>query len=129
MVTNNGIFNRRNTHYWSQQNLHLLKEVRHQHRFGFNMWVGIFGTRIAERTADCVYLNNWQEHLTPHIKVAQTMIIARGQKQTLILAGGFIKVDMEVCLNAVKAMVSYAMFLKNVALDRDDNYFIQDTYQ
>lgn len=46
MVTNNGIFNRKNTHYWSRENQHLFKPARHQHRFGFNMWVAIFGTRI-----------------------------------------------------------------------------------
>lgn len=46
MVTNNGIFNRRNVHYWSKENLHLYKESRHQHRFGFNMWAGILGTKI-----------------------------------------------------------------------------------
>lgn len=45
-VTNNGIFNRRNTHYWSQKNPLERKTARHQHRFGFNMWAGIFGTRI-----------------------------------------------------------------------------------
>lgn len=46
MVTNNGIFNRRNVHYWSRTNLRLNKTARHQHRFGFSMWAAIFGTRI-----------------------------------------------------------------------------------
>jgi len=46
MVTNNGIFNRRNTHYWSRDNPRVHRMARHQHRFGFNMWVGIFGTRL-----------------------------------------------------------------------------------
>lgn len=46
MITNNGIFNRRNTHYWSIENPRLYKMSRHQHRFGFNMWLGILGTRI-----------------------------------------------------------------------------------
>ena len=46
MVTNNGIFNRKNVHYWSKENPHLCKESRHQHRFGFNMWAAILGTKI-----------------------------------------------------------------------------------
>lgn len=46
MVTNNGIFNRRNTHYWSQENPRKTKDSRYQHRFGFNIWLGILGTRI-----------------------------------------------------------------------------------
>lgn len=47
MITNNGIFNRRNVHYWSGTNPRLRKTSRHQHRFGFNMWAGIFGTTIV----------------------------------------------------------------------------------
>ena len=46
MVTNNGIFNRRNTHYWSQQNPRVNRSSRNQHRFGFNIWCGIFGQKI-----------------------------------------------------------------------------------
>lgn len=46
MVTKNGIFNRRNHHYWATENPRLVKEVRHQVRFGFNMWAGIVGKRI-----------------------------------------------------------------------------------
>ena len=45
-VTKNGIFNRRNHHYWATENPRLVKEARHQDRFGFNMWVGIVGRRI-----------------------------------------------------------------------------------
>lgn len=46
MVTNNGIFNRRNTHYWSQQNPYVHRTSRYQHSFGFNIWCGIFGRKI-----------------------------------------------------------------------------------
>lgn len=45
-ITNNGIFNRRNTHYWSRENPRPLKFSRHQYRFGFNMWAGICGAKI-----------------------------------------------------------------------------------
>lgn len=45
-VNNNGIFNRRNVHYWAQHNPRLHKISNYQERFGFNMWVGIFGTTI-----------------------------------------------------------------------------------
>lgn len=47
MITNNGIFNRRNVHYWSETNQHLNKTSRHQNRFGFNIWAGILGTTIV----------------------------------------------------------------------------------
>lgn len=46
MVNRNGIFNRKNVHYWSKENPRVFKESRHQYRFGFNMWAGILGTRI-----------------------------------------------------------------------------------
>ncbi|KAJ8917578.1 hypothetical protein NQ315_000061 [Exocentrus adspersus] len=55
-------------------------------------------TDEADRTANYTYFNNWHEHLTPSMKTAQIMIISRAQKKTLILAGGFIKVDLEACL-------------------------------
>ena len=54
MVGNNGIFNRRNSH-WSQQNPLEHKVSRHQHRFSFNMWVGILGTNII---GPFIYQNN-----------------------------------------------------------------------
>lgn len=44
--SNLGVFNRKNTHFWAQQNPHLSIERRNQHRFGFNVWCGILGTRI-----------------------------------------------------------------------------------
>ena len=46
MLTNNGIFNRRNTHYWSKTNPRVNRSARHQHRFGINIWCEIFGTKI-----------------------------------------------------------------------------------
>jgi len=46
MVTNNGIFNRRNTHYWAQENPRVKINSRHQVRFGFNMWCGILGRKV-----------------------------------------------------------------------------------
>lgn len=47
MVHNNGVFNRKNCHYWATENPRLYKSVKHQHHFGFNVWVGIFGTRVV----------------------------------------------------------------------------------
>lgn len=44
--TNNGMFNRNNLRYWSQENLHEFKEGNHQEVFGVNVWAGIVGTRI-----------------------------------------------------------------------------------
>lgn len=45
-VTNNGIFNRHNYHYWSTDNQRRFRISRHQNRYGFNIWCGIFGNRI-----------------------------------------------------------------------------------
>lgn len=47
MVTNNGIFNRRNTHFWSKENPRVKRMAKHQNRFGFNIWAGIYGTKIV----------------------------------------------------------------------------------
>ncbi|KAJ8914275.1 hypothetical protein NQ315_011009 [Exocentrus adspersus] len=44
--TNLGMFNRQNTRYWSQEIQHLIREGNFQQRFGFNVWLGIIGTRI-----------------------------------------------------------------------------------
>lgn len=44
--TNNGLFNRNNTRYWSRENLHLLRVGNHQERFGVNVWLGIVGDRL-----------------------------------------------------------------------------------
>lgn len=44
--TNLGLFNRQNTKYWSQENQNLLREGNFQVRFGFNVWLGIIGSRI-----------------------------------------------------------------------------------
>ena len=45
--TNNGIFNRKNVHYWSSRNPRVGKALRQQDRFGFSVWGGIFGTKIV----------------------------------------------------------------------------------
>lgn len=44
--TNNGIFNRNNTRYWSRENPRLLRVGNFQERFGFNVWIGILNNRI-----------------------------------------------------------------------------------
>nr|CAH7728981.1 unnamed protein product [Callosobruchus chinensis] len=45
---NSGIFNRNNRHYWATKNEHRVRTSRH-HRFGFNVWCGILGTRIIDQ--------------------------------------------------------------------------------
>lgn len=45
--TNLGLFNRHNEHYWARENPHLNVPARPQHRFGFNIWVGLWRTRIV----------------------------------------------------------------------------------
>lgn len=44
--TNNGMFNRNNTRYWSQRNLHLLREGRFQEQFGINVWMGVLENHL-----------------------------------------------------------------------------------
>ena len=44
--SNNGIFNRHNTHYWSTVNRNEMRITDHQDRFGINVWAGIIGTRV-----------------------------------------------------------------------------------
>lgn len=45
-VSNCGIYNRKNSHYWSIDNPRLTTEVRAQVRFSINVWCGILGDRI-----------------------------------------------------------------------------------
>lgn len=41
-----GIFNRKNTHYWSKTNKHLIKAIKKQGRQTVNVWCGIICDRI-----------------------------------------------------------------------------------
>jgi hypothetical protein len=45
-VTNCGVFNKHNYHYWAAQNPHLIEQRRFQNRFGFNVWCGMIGKII-----------------------------------------------------------------------------------
>lgn len=45
--TNCGMFNRRNTVFWADENPFLAREVRHQIKWGFNVWIGIIGGHIV----------------------------------------------------------------------------------
>jgi len=78
--SNNGIFNRHNRHYWAKENEHRVRPIRHQQRFGFNVWCGILGTRIigpiiyegtlnAERYFQ--FLNNDIEDILDNIPLAE----------------------------------------------------------
>lgn len=44
--SNCGLFNRKNTHFWTQENPHLTVPRRNQVRFSFNVWCGIIGDRL-----------------------------------------------------------------------------------
>nr|CAI5818005.1 unnamed protein product [Callosobruchus analis] len=55
MVINNGASNRRNTHYWSDDNPHLTKGLRHQSRYGFNIRAAVCGRTII---GPLLYHNN-----------------------------------------------------------------------
>lgn len=41
-----GIPNRRNTHHWSDENPHNIREVQRQGHFGVNVWCGIVGRHL-----------------------------------------------------------------------------------
>jgi hypothetical protein len=41
-LTNVGMFNRNNEHYWARENPQQFREVRRQVRFGLNVWVGLY---------------------------------------------------------------------------------------
>jgi len=44
--TNSGMFNRKNKHFYAQNNPHLVEETKPQNRFSLNMWCGIIGNRL-----------------------------------------------------------------------------------
>lgn len=44
--TNLGMFNRNNTRYWATENPRLIRQGNFQERFGFNVWMGLIGSRI-----------------------------------------------------------------------------------
>lgn len=43
---NNGLVNRHNFHYYSDENPHLLRQIDHQHRWSINVWAGILDNKI-----------------------------------------------------------------------------------
>lgn len=49
--TNRGMFNKHNTHYWSEQNPHLTREHYNQHFWSFNVYCAVKGNRIL-----CVHI-------------------------------------------------------------------------
>lgn len=44
--TNHGTVNRHNTHYWSVENPHWLRQVEHQRPWSVNVWCGILGNKL-----------------------------------------------------------------------------------
>lgn len=46
IFTNQGIYNRKNKHYYATNNPHLYQEVRPQIRYSLNMWCGIFDNMV-----------------------------------------------------------------------------------
>lgn len=42
----NGILNRKNGHYWSDENPHWVRESKFQTFFGVNVWCGIIGDQL-----------------------------------------------------------------------------------
>jgi hypothetical protein len=48
--TRDGVFNAHNTHIWSEENLHQIRERGFQQRFSINMWAGIIGESFDRAT-------------------------------------------------------------------------------
>ncbi|KAJ8914286.1 hypothetical protein NQ315_011020 [Exocentrus adspersus] len=73
-VTNCGIFNKHNRHYWAVENPHLKDQRRSQNRFGTNVWCGIVDNRIIgpffynENLNGVSYLNLLQNDVLPAIR-------------------------------------------------------------
>lgn len=44
--SNNGIVNRHNSHYWSSENPHWMRETNFQRRWSINVWCGILEDQI-----------------------------------------------------------------------------------
>jgi hypothetical protein len=44
--TRDGVFNSHNTHIWSEENPHQIRERGLQQRFSINVWAGIIGNRL-----------------------------------------------------------------------------------
>lgn len=44
--TNCGMFNRKNTIFWSDENPHLVRGIRQQVRWGFNVWISVIDTHV-----------------------------------------------------------------------------------
>lgn len=44
--TNNGLWNPKNTHYWSTNNPRLMRQTAHQYRFSVNVWAAVHGNTI-----------------------------------------------------------------------------------
>lgn len=45
--TKDGIFNMHNTHVWSDENPHAVREMHSQNRFSLNVWAGIYGEHLV----------------------------------------------------------------------------------
>ena len=43
---NNGLVNRHNFHYYSDENPHLIRSIDHQRRWSVNVWAGVIGTKV-----------------------------------------------------------------------------------
>lgn len=44
--TRDGVFNMHNNHFWTENNPHVIRANRHQHRFSVNVWAGIIGNHL-----------------------------------------------------------------------------------
>jgi hypothetical protein len=58
----NDMFNRRNTRYWAQQNLRLMRKDQFKEKFTANVWAGI----VRSRTIEPIFfqrLSNKQQYL------------------------------------------------------------------
>jgi len=69
-ISSDGVFNRHNHHYWSDINPHQTIRRRQQGKFGFNVWVAVFGSRVL---AYQIYNQNLNSEL--YLSVLEEKII------------------------------------------------------
>ncbi|KAI4468185.1 transposable element tc3 transposase-like protein [Holotrichia oblita] len=57
--SNRGMFNKKNSHYWSQENLLIVRPHAAQVRFSFNVWCGLIGSVVVGPVYynDCIESN------------------------------------------------------------------------
>ncbi|CAH2002728.1 unnamed protein product [Acanthoscelides obtectus] len=76
----------------------------------------------SEKLVEGLYNSNWYEHMGSSASYGKAMTLLQGKSQMRVMftIGGFLNLNMQTGLAAVKTMVSYSMFLKTMTGLEDD---------